>query len=512
MVENQKSKFWLDLAVDEIIKRYPRGEIILSSGISPSADYHIGHFREILTTDAMTWGLRKAGRKATHIHVVDNFDPLRKRYDFLPRQFDKHVGKPIGLIPDPKGSCHKSYADHFYAEFEKYAQNMGIYPDRIVRSYEDLYKSGKMTNQIEAVLSKIDVVNQIYKELANRELESQWTPIQALDKKQQFFNTTLDSWNQKQKTIGSARYDQGEAKLSWRLDWPARWQLLSVMVEPFGRELASAGSAHDTGVEFARKVFGFKPPIPGVSYEPVHLAGDSRKMSSSLGNLVTPAEALKIMPPEVLRYFVIRSRPDHKLYFDSGEGLYNLVDEFSQVEADPDHEFKDAYKFAVDIRKGTKRTISNVPFKHLVSVYQAALKNPKLVPNILERTGYGEEVNQQKDVILGELKYIENWLSEYAPEEVKFQIQDKLPKVKLDVQQKQFLRELANNLEQMKHLEAQAIHEKIYELMEKFKLKPAQAFKAIYWVILNKDSGPKAGWFLASLDKPWLLKRLKLEA
>ena len=71
------SRFWLDLAVQDILAHFPTGEVVISSGISPSASYHIGHFREIMTADALTWGIKQAGRKARHIHVVDNFDPLR---------------------------------------------------------------------------------------------------------------------------------------------------------------------------------------------------------------------------------------------------------------------------------------------------------------------------------------------------------------------------------------------------------------------------------------------------
>ncbi|MBI4101065.1 lysine--tRNA ligase, partial [Candidatus Microgenomates bacterium] len=171
------SKFWLDIATQEIVKQYPKGEIVVSSGISPSATYHIGHFREILTADALTWGLRQAGRRARHIHVVDNFDPLRKRYDFLPKWLEKHVGQPICLIPDPVGKCHRTYGDHFYKEFEVYARKMGIYPDQVIKSYEDLYKTGKMAGCFEAVLANVDKIHAIFKRVANRELETGWTPV-----------------------------------------------------------------------------------------------------------------------------------------------------------------------------------------------------------------------------------------------------------------------------------------------------------------------------------------------
>lgn len=509
--ENKESKYWIDLAVGEIVKKFPKGKIVVSSGISPSASYHIGHFREILTADALSWGLKQAGRQVEHIHVVDNFDPLRKRYDFLPEWLEEYVGQPICLVPAPDKS-KQSYADFFYNEFEAHAHAMGIYPDRVVKSYEDLYKNGKMAGCFEDVLSNVDKIQTIFKEVANRDLEKDWTPVQVLDEDSRFYNATADDWDKDKKTIAGKNYTDGHAKLNWRLDWPGRWKVLGVMVEPFSaQEHGAAGSSYDTGVRFAKEVFKIEPPMPGVQYGNIHRVGDTHKMSSSKGNFVTPKEALEIMPPEVLRYIVVRSRPERTIYFDTASGLYNLLDEFSQIEEADNHEFKDAYQFAIADQTKSGRTISTVPFKHLVSVYQAAQGDFKAVLEILKRTGYEQAVSREKVVLERELKFVNKWIGKYAPEEVKFELQTKLPKVQISAAQQQFLAALADALASQKAIDAQWVHETIYELKDKFKLEPAQAFKAIYNVVLNKDYGPKAGWFLATLDQDWLVKRLQLK-
>ncbi|MGH7192572.1 MAG: hypothetical protein ACREJM_03450, partial [Candidatus Saccharimonadales bacterium] len=44
---------WLNQIVDELAKRRPEGEIIVSSGVSPSGAYHLGTLREILTAEAI---------------------------------------------------------------------------------------------------------------------------------------------------------------------------------------------------------------------------------------------------------------------------------------------------------------------------------------------------------------------------------------------------------------------------------------------------------------------------
>ena len=505
-----ESKYWLDQAVAYIVEKIPTGKIITSSGISPSAEYHIGHFREILTVEAITWGLKEAGRDAEHIHVVDNFDPLRKRYPFLPEEFEQYIGWPVALIPDPAGDCHKTYADHFYSEFEKYIHILGIQPT-IVKSYEDLYLTGRMTDRFEDVLNHLPQIYKIFKDVSNRELDEGWTPIQVLGDDNKYFNATADSWDKKNQTIGGKSYAQGQAKLNWRLDWPARWRELGVQVEPFGRELASAGSAYQTGVKFAKEVFGIEPPLPVAKYEPIHLPGDTKKMSSSLGNLITPAEALKIMPPEVLRYFVVRSRPERKLHFDSGIALFNLLDEYSKVKeavaAGKETEFEGAFKFANAVNdRGDSEVITNVPFNHLVSVYQTVQGDAHKAAEVLKRSDFVVD----SSVLNREFSFVKNWLSKYAPEGIKFEIQHKLPQIDLTTEQKNFLSKLAESLDADSLPDGPAMHKLIYAAKDEAGIETKEAFQTLYRLILNQDYGPKAGWFLASLDQDWLIGRLNL--
>lgn len=530
MTQQSESNYWLDIAVREILAAFPKGEIIVSSGISPSASYHIGHFREIMTADALAWGIKQAGRKAKHVHVVDNFDPLRKRYSFLPESFEQYVGWPISLVPDPFDACraeHKTYAEHFYREFEGYAHQMGIRPDEVVRSYEDLYASGRMTENIEKAVAGVAKIKAISLEVSKRELPENWLPLQLLGPNKSFTELTYKGIDTELKLIAGAAadgkiheldYSKGQVKLNWRLDWSARWQVLGVKVEPFSaQEHGAAGGSYDTGVAFARDIFGYEPPLPGVRYANIHLLGDTKKMSSSKGNLITPAEALAIMPPEVLRYFIVRSRPDRTLFWDPGQGLFNLIKEFAATrEALEDGgapEYADAYKFAVASSAiGQTETISSVPFDHLVQVYQAARGDNKRALEMIERTGFGAYVQKQTPAILSELTFVANWLQHYAPESVKFTLQDKLPQAELSETQRAFLATLADRIEAAgDDLDGQAMHEAIYAAKDAAELKPAEAFKALYRVILAKESGPKAGWFLASLDRAWLVARLRLQ-
>jgi lysyl-tRNA synthetase class 1 len=508
MNSEHTSNFWLDIAADEILRRHPDGEIIVSSGISPSASYHIGHFREIMTAEALAWAVRQRGRTARHLHVVDNIDPLRKWYDFLPKTDKDYSGWPVALIPDPYGDCHASYADHFYAEFTQQLAPMGIQPE-IIRSYEELYKTNRMTKYIEQALEHTQQIKKVFEELSNRELPEEWTSVWVLDQDHKFQKGELSTWDSQAKTINGLSYENGNAKLDWRLDWPARWVELGVNVEPFGaQEHGASGGSYDTGKLFVENVFHGQAPYDAVQYGHIHRPGENIKMSSSKGNGVTPQEALQIMPAEILRYFIVRSRPEKKIFFDPGIGLYNLIDEFAAAQADPNHEFRDAYNFAV--AGGTKQVISSISFKHLVSVYQAAQGDVSEALQILRRTGYDAEVDAQKDIITAEFTFVKNWLGSYAPDEVKFTVLQQPPKVELSPKQQAFLSDLALRVErQAGDIDGQAMHLLIYAAKDAAELAPKEAFQALYRTILGKDYGPKAGWFLSSLDRDWLTRRLK---
>ncbi len=514
------SNYWLDIIVDAAIAAHPTGEIVVSSGISPSASYHIGHFREALTADAIAWGIRQRGRQARHLHVVDNFDPLRRRYDFLPEAFEAYVGWPICLVPDP-WDCHSSYVVHFTEEFKAAAHQMGVEME-VVYSYEDQYQTGKMVPYIERALAQIPELRSILKAVSHRDTPEDWAPIQIISDSKSLNEWRYVSHDTKSKLLtyrrpdgstGELSYADGRVKLNWRLDWPARWALHGVNVEPFGKEHATKGGSYDTGAAFVKQIFGAEAPLP-LPYDTINLLGDNKKMSSSLGNLITPAAALEVMPPEILRYFVLKSQPKHILYFDSGIGLFHLVDEFSKLEeavlAGHHPEFTEAYRVATAI--GSDRTIAPIAFSHLVSVYQAARGDSAKALEILRRTDYEAVVDRDEAVIEREFTFVANWLAKYAPENVKFSVQDDMPRLELSDEQRTFLTKLAGTIESEHDLNGQGMHDAIYAAAEFAGLKPSHAFVALYRVILAQDSGPKAGWFLASLDQDLLVQRLRLTA
>jgi lysyl-tRNA synthetase class 1 len=235
-------------------------------------------------------------------------------------------------------------------------------------------------------------------------------------------------------------------------------------------------------------------------------------MSSSLGNLVSLIDSLEIIPPEVLRYFTFKSRPEKQLGFDPGLGLYTLMDEYAKTEsatlAGEEPAFKRAWQIAS--LSGDQHVVSTVPFSHIVTLYQTARGEADVILEMLERTGHKAAVQTQSESILRELKYVKNWIDRYAPENIKFEIQKKLPELEISKAQHQFLAGLLDKIKPSA-MQADEIHKAVYDSAMASDLKPAEAFKLIYRLFLNKDQGPKVGFFLSSLDKDFVLNRIALK-
>ena len=504
---------WLIKVVDEIEVKQPDGEVLIQSGVSPSGTYHVGTLREVLTCDAVMLELRRRGRQARHIHYVDDLDPFRKVPVNVSEDFKQYLGRPYCDMPAPDGS-DQSYADYFLNDFLGAAKKMHMDME-VIRSHEK-YRAGAMGEVIATALANVDKIREIIEEVSGRKLEKDWAPIQVNEdgylKNRRFVSIdkvaqTVTYLDPDDREVVKS-YAAGDVKLSWRVDWPARWFQLGIDVEPFGRDHATKGGSYDTGAVIAKDVFSVEPPYP-VPYNFINLVGETKKMSKSTGEIIAISDFTKVMPAEVVRFFTLRYPPEKLLFFDPEDGVTKLIDDYAALLAsdDPDD------KHTVEICSvGADTTVSSVPFSHLVASYQAALKNPSKTLEIISRTEHGDSVAKQEEIIKKELGFIDEWLKKWAPEDVKFELAQKIDSSQFTDEQKNFLSQLADKIAGAPaKADGEWFHKAIYELKEISNLTPQQVFTPLYQALIGKNSGPRAGWFLSILPRDWLLGRLKLE-
>ena len=502
-----RDKHWADEITDEILKHPGPHEI--STGISPSGEIHIGNLREVITADVIHRVLKERGAKVVLDYVADNFDPLRKVYPFLDAAvYEKHIGKPLSEFPCPCGG-HRSYADHFLEPFLRSLEKMRI--EVKVYYADQMYKSGMLVPQIVQALEGRDAIARILAECTGRKVEPEWSPFNPICQScGRMTETVVRGFS---KSAGTVDYAcpcggkgtvsmRGGGKLTWRVDWPARWARIPVTVEPFGKDHATRGGSYDTGARICREVFKAPPPFP-VMYEWISFKGMG-DMSKSKGNVLSVHRMLEVVPPEVLRYLVVKTRPMRSIGFDPGLPLLSLVDEVDDAASgsrDPR---------ALELSGVGQSTSVGVPFRHLVNVVQMADFDPDQAVVILRRNGYPVK---DPAALKERAAYAVRWLREFAPPEMKFSIQRELPPQARDLSagQREFLRRLAEALRP--GMDGEAIHSLVYDVAKQAGLSPATpGFEAIYLALLGQKKGPRAGWFLAFLERDFVVERLQAAA
>lgn len=492
--EGGETRHWADAAAEAAIAT--GRPVVLSSGISPSGEIHIGNMREVLTADAVFRAVTERGVPATFNYVADNFDPLRRVYPFLDAAaYEPRIGRPLSEIPCPCGR-HPSYAEHFLLPFLDSLATLRV-AVAVLRA-DAMYKSGRMNRVIVQALEGRDRIAAILRELTGKEVAEDWSPYNPLCPAcGRITHARVTGYSAADQTVS---YEcecgasgtvpmAGGGKLTWRVDWPARWAMLGVTVEPFGKDHATRGGSYDTGVRISREVFGYEPPFP-IAYEWISLKGQG-DMSSSKGNVLSIAQALELAPPEVLRYLVMRERPQRTITFDPGLPLLQLVDEVDDATA------SGADSRALELSRAAGFVPVGVPFKHLVVAAQVAQFDVARTEEVLARTGY---TGLDRAAVAARLGYAKRWLARYAPDEIRFEVRDELPEEAraLDPDQKSFLSELAGRLRPGQT--GEAVHALVYELAQAHPAsKPARLFQAIYLALLGKPRGPRAGTFIAAL-------------
>jgi len=500
-VERDEKVHWADVIAADLIKTGRKQ--VVATGISPSGPIHIGNLREVITADAIHRALHDKGADdARLIYVADTFDPLRRVYPFLPDSYAEYVGSPISAIPDPEGCC-ANYAEHFLQPF---LESLGELELEIeVYRADSMYASGDYDDAILKALRMRDRIASIIDEVTGKVTVPDWNPFNPICKScGKLTTTTVTGFDPQQMRAGyrcqcgneGEVMIRGGGKLTWRVDWPARWEILGVTAEPFGKDHASAGSSYDSGTRLSREIYDYEPPYP-IPFEHVLLKGKG-SMSSSKGVAITIREMLSCIPPEILKYIMIRVKPEKHIEFDPALPLLNLIDEYERLDLVSNR--------SKGISATEKSLVIDVPFRHIINIVQIAGFDAKKALEMIKRGGYRLD---DLDLIDRYSAYAGSWLERFAPQSVKFELKEEVPPEVSEIPQnvRDGLIELADFLMQA-DLDAEMVHQEIYAIANRLEIKPKEIFAGIYTTFLGRKSGPRAGWFLVSLDREFVIRRL----
>ncbi|TKT02112.1 lysine--tRNA ligase [Streptomyces lasalocidi] len=378
VAQSTETTDWVSRFADEVIeaseRRAPGKPVVVASGLSPSGPIHLGNLREVMTPHLVADEIRRRGYQVRHLISWDDYDRYRKVPAGVPgvdETWSEHIGKPLTSVPAPKGSAHPNWAEHFKAAMAASLTELGVEYDGISQTAQ--YTSGVYREQIlhamkhradiDAVLAQYRTKpktgpKQSQKPLDEAELEAAegsgaaaeddgssgsagYFPYKPYCGNCEKDLTTVTSYDDDtteltytcsacgfSETVRLTEFNRG--KLVWKVDWPMRWAYEGVVFEPSGVDHSSPGSSFQVGGQIVG-IFGGEQPI-GPMYAFVGISGMA-KMSSSRGGVPTPADALQIMEPQLLRWLYARRRPNQSFKIAFDQEIQRLYDEWDKLDA-----------------------------------------------------------------------------------------------------------------------------------------------------------------------------------
>ncbi|MFD1684008.1 lysine--tRNA ligase [Halobellus litoreus] len=534
--DEPRRAFWADEVADEIEARDPEDPIVIKGGVSPSGVAHLGNFNEIMRGYFVAAVLRERGHEVRQVFTSDDRDPLRK----LPRKLadvdgdivglgdvdagalGRNLGKPYTDIPDPFGES-ESYAAHFAALLKADADRLGIEVEML--SNTEMYEDGDFDAVVAHVLENVDDAREVLSKYQSK-VDDDYVPFNPVCAECGKITETVTSVDVDAGTVeyvctdmtvgdetiegcgheGTATFREG--KLPWRFEWPAQWQILGVDFEPFGKDHAEG--SWPSGEDIARNVLGIEPPVPMV-YEWFTLNGEA--LSSSAGNIVTVAEMLELLEPEVLRYFFALN-PRKARDFDVSR-LDQFVDDFDRFErayfGDVDDESlsafaERAYPFVVDdVRE------ERVRLPYTFAAVLGMTDDRDLRIEMARNEGYFDDDTPEWAIeeALERVDRARAW-AEREDNEYNYRIQETLPDVDVSSPVAAALDELADFVD-AGH-DGEAIQGEMYETARRHDIEVGDFFEAGYLLFFDQPQGPRLGEFLGELDTAFVVARLRRES
>jgi lysyl-tRNA synthetase, class I len=246
-------------------------------------------------------------------------------------------------------------------------------------------------------------------------------------------------------------------------------------------------------------------------------------MSTSAATGTSADAAVALLPPELVRFLMLRHRPSVAVGFDpvGSDAIPRLFDEFDRVaaatagrevkgELPPDHE----RVFALSLRDagadlGQEAAAYRPAFAHLALLEQIPAVD---VPGRVAAEKGAPLTAREVELLEERRAAARGWLETYAPERARLAVaRDALPAVAadgLEPMQRAYLRDLVTSVDGATW-DGESLQAAIFATAAQHELPPGRAFAALYLAFLGRTSGPRAGWLLAALDREFVLARLR---
>ena len=529
---------WVDSIVGEIEKRFKteiasKKPLILRDEKTLSGRVHVGSLRGIVIHGVLAQVLKEKGIACEFLYEMNDFDPM----DELPAQllnreeFRKYMGQPLYTVPSPDQKAADNYPLVFGNELEEVVAGLHLpisfYP------LAPLYKGGKFNEVIRDALDHAAEIRAIYREVSGSVKPDDWYPLQVICKKCGKVGTTqVTSWDGKLVTYackpdlvkwakgcghtGTIDPFNGNAKLPWKVEWPAKWKVMNVAIEGAGKDHSAAGGSRDIGRRIVEEIFHYPEPL-NIPYEFFNIGG--KKMSASKGLGASAKEVSDLLPPKILKLLMIRKQPNQPIDFDpEGVTIPQLFDEYDRLanyafgrQEKPEPDF--ARTFALTQTDFPKKPLDLWHMRFSLVAFIVQMPHLDLMEEALKAKGSALNTEETAD-LRERADYARRWLNSCAPAQFRFTfVEDAnfapkdLPAIS-PAQKKAF----AMIMEQLKGTawKGEEVHKVLHGVKTELNMPPKEIFAPLYQLFFRRNDGPQMGWLLSTLPKEEVLKRIGL--
>lgn len=514
---------WLDKVAHETVEREKElgrklALVRVESGLGASGLPHIGSVGDAIRSYGVKLALENLGYRSELIAYSDDFDGLRKVPAGFPSWLRDYISHPVSRIPDPF-DCHQSYADHVGSLLRDSLDKLGI--EYRFQSGSEAYRSGVLNDQIRKILSHSKSIGKKINELVGQSKYEEALPYTPVCSNcERIYTTQASSYDPKKDTIhykcvgtklgerfvegcgieGDAKISAGDGKLMWKVEFAARWAAFDIRFEAYGKELTDSVKINDW---VADKVLGYPPPYHA-RYE-LFQDKSGKKISKSVGNLVTPLEWLELASPQSLRLLMYKrivgarsvSLDDIPVYMDDFDGLEEYY--FSKKK-DP-NQMKDArlrglYEYTM-LLKPQKAERAHVPYRLLAQLASMAPEGAAEEFVLKRLATYGMVSDRSEDLSMRIA-----WASKWGRRGGRPAVETP----QLSTSARKAVAEFAKAMVEAK--DADGIQNAAFEALKRNGLKPGEFFPAVYGILLGSDRGPRLGPYVVDAGQASVSKAL----
>ncbi|MEM0441995.1 MAG: lysine--tRNA ligase, partial [Candidatus Nitrosocaldus sp.] len=443
-----------------------------------------------------------------------------------------YIAMPVCNIPDPF-SCHSSYAMHMSSMLMDALDRLSI-RYRFQSGYE-AYKQGLLNKEIDVLLRNAKVIGEKIAELVGQEKFRQALPYFPIcsNCKRIYLANAYEYVEDEHKVLyeckgsiigreyvqgcgykGEADVFKAEGKLSWKVEFAARWSALSIRFEAYGKDIMDSVKVNDW---VADNILNYAHPLH-VRYE-MFLDKSGRKISKSAGNVFTPQVWLRYGTAQSLmlllfkriagtRHVGVEDIPRLEDEYDRLEDTYfNVTGYDASSLTTPDAmkliKQRGIYEY-INHNRIPSRAGEHVPYMLLAQLAAVAVegKEVEYVLNRLRAYGMlkgrdGEVSERLRERILKARLYALEVLQQRPESKA----------VSLDERQRKAIEDLIQVIGSSD--DAKVIQSSIFDTARKHGIEPKDFFRLLYMLLIGTDYGPRLGPYIIDVGKNNIISMLR---